>query len=108
MKEKQKETFQIVIKTQERCLTAKDERNRLREKIASFQKEVMTHEEKIHELKEALVREQDKNVSLEADLTRSRRELQESFSSFIIAGKRSAKFSDSIVFIENDDSTFED
>ena len=108
LKEKQKKTLQIIIKTQERCLTAKDERDRLREKIAPLQKEMMTHEEKIHELKEALVRKQDKNASFETDLTRSRRELRKSFSSFIIAGKRSAKFSDSIVFTENDDSTFED
>ena len=34
LKEKQKKTFQIIIKAQERCLTAKDEKNRLREKIA--------------------------------------------------------------------------
>ena len=88
-------------------MTAKDEKNRLREKIAPFQKEMMTHEEKIHELKEALVRKQDKNAFFETDLTRSRRELRKSLSLFIIAGKRSAKFSDSIVFIENDDSTFE-
>ena len=108
LKEKQKKTLQIIIKVQERCLTAKDERNRLREKIASLQKEVMTHEEKIHELKKAFVREQDKNASLETDLTRSRQELRESFSSSIIAGKRSAKFSDSIVFTEIDDSMFED
>ena len=108
MKEKQKKTLQIVIKTQEHCLTAKDEKDRLREKIVSLEKEMMTHEKKIHELKEAFVREQDKNASFEIDLTRSRRELRESFSSFIIAGKRSAKFSDSIIFIENDNSTFED
>ena len=108
MKEKQKKTFQIIIKTQERCLTAKDEKDRLREKIASLQEEVMTHEEKIHELKEALVREQNKNAFLETDLARSRREFRESFSLFIIADKRSAKFSDSIVFTESDDSTFED
>ena len=69
---------------------------------------MMTHEEKIHELKEALMREQDKNASLETDLTRSRREFRKSFSSSIIAGKRSAKFSDSIIFTESDDSTFED
>ena len=68
---------------------------------------MMTHEEKIHELKKALVREQDKNAFFEADLTRSRQELRESFSSFIIADKRSTKFLDSIVFIESDDSTFE-
>ena len=108
LKKKQKKILQIIIKTQERCLTAKDERNRLREKIASLQKEMMTHEEKIHELKEALVRKQDKNAFLEADLTRSRREFRESFSSFIIADKRSAKFSDSTVFTKSDDSTFED
>ena len=84
----------------------KDEKNRLREKITSFQKEMMTHEEKIHELKEALMKEQDKNASFKADLARSRRELRESFLSFIIAGKRSAKFSDSTVFTESDDSTF--
>ena len=89
-------------------MTAKDERNRLREKIASLQKEMMTHEEKIHELKKALVKKQDKNASFEIDLTRSRRELRESFSSFIIADKRSAKFFNSIVFTESDDSTFED
>ena len=89
-------------------MTAKNEKNRLREKIVSFQNEMMTHEEKIHELKKALVREQDKNEFLEADLTRSRRELRKSSSSFIIADKKSAKFSDSIVFIKNDDSTFED
>ena len=108
LKEKQKETFQIVIKTQKRCLTAKDEKNRLREKIASLQKKMMTHEEKIHELKKALVREQDKNASFETDLTRSRREFRKSFSSFIIADKKSAKFFDSAVFTESDDSTFED
>ena len=34
LKEKQKKTFQIIIKAQKRCLTTKDERNRLREKIA--------------------------------------------------------------------------
>ena len=107
MKKKQKKTFQIVIKAQKRCLTAKDERDRLREKIAPFQKEVMTHEEKIHELKEALVRKQDKNASFEADLTKSRRELRKSLSPFIIAGKRSTKFPDSVVFTESDDSTFE-
>ena len=67
----------------------------------------MTHEKKIHELKEALMRKQDKNASLETDLTKSRREFRESFSSFIIADKRSAKFSDSTVFIKNDDLTFE-
>ena len=106
LKEKQKKTFQIVIKTQKRCLTTKDERNRLREKIAPLQKEVMTHEEKIHELKEAFVREQDKNASFEIDLTRSRREFRKSLSPFIIADKRSAKFLDSIVFTESDDSTF--
>ena len=89
-------------------MTAKDERNRLREKIVPLQKEMMTHEEKIHELKEALMREQDKNASLETDLTRSRREFRKSFSSSIIAGKRSAKFSDSIIFTENNDSTFKD
>ena len=107
LKEKQKEILQIIIKAQERCLTAKNERNRLREKIVPLQKKVMTHEKKIHELKEALVKKQDKNASFEADLTRSRRKFQESSSSFIIAGKRSAKFSDSIVFTESDDSTFE-
>ena len=89
-------------------MTTKDEKNRLREKIAPLQKKMMTHEEKIHELEEALVREQDKNASFEADLTRSCRELRELFSSFIIAGKRSAKFFDSTVFTENDDSIFED
>ena len=88
-------------------MTTKDERDRLREKIAPLQKEIITYEEKIHELKKALAREQDKNASFEADLTKSRRELRESSSSFIIAGKRSAKFSDSIIFTENDDSTFE-
>ena len=108
LKEKQKKTLQIIIKAQERCLTAKDERNRLREKIASLQKEMMTHEEKIHELKEALVRKQDKNASFETDLTRSRREFRKSFSPFIIAGKKLTKFSDLIVFTENDDSTFKD
>ena len=108
LKEKQKKTLQIIIKAQERCLTAKDERDRLREKIAPLQKEVITHEEKIHELKEALVEEQDKNAFFEADLTRSRRELRKSSSSSIIAGKRSTRFSDSTVFTENDDSTFED
>ena len=107
LKEKQKKTLQIVIKTQKRCLTTKNERDRLREKIVPLQKEMMTHEKKIHELKEALVREQDKNASLEADLTKSRREFWKSLSSFIIAGKRSAKFSDSVIFTENDDSTFE-
>ena len=69
---------------------------------------MMIHEEKIHELKKALVRKQDKNASFEADLTRFRREFRESFSSFIIADKRSTKFSDSIVFIKNDDLTFKD
>ena len=69
---------------------------------------MMTHKEKIHELKEALVRVQDKNAFLETDLTRSRQEFQKSFSSFIIAGKRSAKFFNSIIFTENDDSTFKD
>ena len=68
----------------------------------------MTHEEKIHELKEALVKKQDKNASFEVDLTRSRQEFRELFSSFIIADKRSAKFFNSIVFTESDDSTFED
>ena len=71
-------------------------------------KKVMIHEKKIHELKEALAREQDKNAFLETNLTRSRREFRESFSSFIIADKRSAKFFNSIVFIKNDDSTFKD
>ena len=108
LKEKQKKTLQIIIKAQERCLTAKDERDRLREKIAPLQKEVMIHEEKIHELKEAFVREQDNNVSLEANLTRFRREFRESLSPFIITDKRSAKFFDSIVFTESDDSTFKD
>ena len=107
LEEKQKETLQIAIKAQERCLTAKDERDRLREKIAPLQEEVMTHEEKIHELKEALVREQDKNASLEADLARSRRELRESPSPSTIAGKRSAKFPDPAVFTGSDDPTFE-
>ena len=57
LKKKQKKILQIIIKTQERCLTTKDERDRLREKIASLQEEVMTYEKKIHELKEALARE---------------------------------------------------
>ena len=108
LKEKQKKTLQIIIKTQKRCLTAKDEKNRLREKIVPLQKKVMTHEEKIHELKKTFVRKQDKNASFETDLTKSRRELRKSLSSFIIAGRRSAKFSDSTVFTESDDSTFED
>ena len=108
LEEKQKKTFQIIIKTQERCLITKNERNRLREKIVPLQKEMMTHEEKIHKLKKALVREQDKNASFEADLTRFRQEFRESFSSFIIADKRSAKFSDSIVFTENNNSLFKD
>ena len=107
LKKKQKKTLQIVIKAQERCLTAKDERDRLREKIAPLQEEVMTHEEKIHELEEALVREQDKNASFEADLARSRRELRESPSPSTIADKRSAKFSDPVVFTGSDDPTFE-
>ena len=89
-------------------MTTKDERDRLRKRIVLFQKEMMTHKEKIHELKEALAREQDNNAFFETDLTRSRREFRESFSSFIIADKRSAKFFDSIVFIKNDNSTFED
>ena len=108
MKEKQKKTLQIIIKAQERCLTAKDERNRLREKIAPLQKEIMIYEKKIHELKKALAREQDKNASFETDLTKSCREFREFSSPFIIAGKKSAKFSDLIVFTESDDSTFED
>ena len=69
---------------------------------------MMTHEEKIHELKETLAREQDKNVFLEVDLTRSRREFRKSFSSFIIADKKLMTFFDSIIFTESDDSTFED
>ena len=56
LKEKQKKILQIIIKTQERCLTTKDEKDRLRKKIASLQEKMMTHEEKIHELKEALVK----------------------------------------------------
>ena len=89
-------------------MTAKNERNRLREKIVSLQKEMITHEEKIHELKEALAKEQIKNVSLEADLTKSCREFRESSSSFIIADKKSVKFFDSIIFTESNDSTFKD
>ena len=108
MKKKQKKILQIVIKAQERDITTKNERNRLRDEIASLRKEIMIHEEKIRELKKALVKKQDKNAFLEADLARSRQKLREFFSLFIITGKRSAKFSNSVVFIENDDSTFKD
>ena len=78
---------------------ARQKKHRLREKIISLQKGIMTYKEKIYELKEALVREQNKNASFETDLIRSRRELRELLSPFIIAGKRSAKFLNSIVFI---------
>ena len=68
---------------------------------------MITYEEKIHELEKTFAREQDKNVFFEVDLAKSRQELRKSFSPFIIAGKRSAKFLDLIVFTESDDSTFE-
>ena len=47
-------------------------------------KKMITHEEKIHKLKEALAKEQDKNTFLETYLTRSRRERREFLSSFIL------------------------
>ena len=54
------------------------------------------------------MREKNKNASLEVDLTRFCREFREFFFSFIIADKKSAKFLHSVVFTENDDSTFKD
>ena len=69
---------------------------------------MMTYEKKIHELKKALVRKQDKNTFFEIDLTRSHQEFRKFFSSFIIIDKRLAKFSNSIVFIKSDHSTFKD
>ena len=108
MKEKQKKILQIIIKAQERNITIKNERDRLRDEIASFRKKIMIHEEKICELKEAFVKKQNKNAFFEVDLTRSQQELREFLSSFTITDKRSAKFLDSAVFIESDDSTFED
>ena len=86
----------------------KGERNRLREKIASLQKKVVIHEKKIYKLKEALVKEQYKNASFKTDLTKSYWKFRELFSSFIIADKKSAKFSNSVIFIKNDDSIFKD
>ena len=68
----------------------------------------MIHEGKIRELKETLVRKQDKNTFFEIDLARFRQELQKIFLSSIIINKRSAKFFDFIVFIKSNDLTFED
>ena len=67
----------------------------------------MIHEKKIRELKEAFVRKQDKNMFFETDLTRFRQEFRKFLSSFIITDKRSAKFFNLVVFIENDDLMFE-
>ena len=66
----------------------------------------MIHEKKIRELKEAFVRKQNKNAFFETDLTKSRQELRKSFSPFIITDKRLTKFSNLVVFIENDEITF--
>ena len=79
----------------------------MRDEIASFRKEIMIHKEKIRELKETFVKKQDKNVFFEVDLTRFRQKLRKFSSSFIITNKRSTKFSDFVIFIESDDSTFE-
>ena len=68
----------------------------------------MTHKDKGHELKETFVKEQNKNAFFETDLTRFRQELRELLSPSIIADKRSTKFSDSVIFTESNDSTFED
>ena len=60
----------------------------------------------IHELKEALIRKQDKNASFEANLRKSPWKLRKFFSSFTFTNKRSAKFLDFVVFIKKNNSTF--
>ena len=59
-------------------------------------------------MKEALVRKQVKIISFEIDLTRSRQEFRKFFSFSIITHKESAKFFDSVIFIESNYLTFKD
>ena len=67
---------------------------------------MITHEKKIHELKKAFVKEQDKNIFFEIDLNRSRQKFREFLLLFMIANNKSVKFINFIVFIKNNNSMF--